>query len=545
MHRRNLAGIVLLLSAYTSAAQDIEPEDPGIVLPPVLLEVEDLQVEDVRAALPDDEDQLRPDVSIPLPEAEDLYLPEEAFDIPYPDQMGVAQGAESVGSTEYVERPRNPIFIDGRIGVGGPVYVLGDLSLYKLGDEPRFKLRFFHEKLDGYGFRQPGSGFFRGEDVLDGTLSFETEAARMRVDAEIGETSRGLQRGLAGVTAEYDSVSLRRFASAVSLSYTPKSALSLSGELRTGYVSQILAAATPRISTEFLVAPQVRGAFTHDALTVSVDGRYRFSAAASPAQSYTDHAVSGVLTGAYRLPADIRISLAAGVYWSNDGTLTPEAILGAEGRIGATLQFKTEGGYGMRLQDFTSMWSEWPLMSLDRSLTAEYGWLWNGTVQYRPFGRLLITADLGFDYSDGVVDPSSTTDPQTGLFAFEQRRMMSFSTDVSVEWDITSIFGADLSWTGRFIERPEHTPVQSVSLSFGADDPGERYGASLDAAVEFDPRIRIPTVDVGGYYRLSDSVQFELDVQDLLAPIYETGRYDWEPYIEPGLNATLTTKISL
>ena len=87
--------LLIFLSSFSLGAQDAEPEEPGIVLPPTLLEVEDLQVEEISAVIPEEEIQLLPEIEIPLPQAEDILLPEERFDIPYPDQLDLSLASES------------------------------------------------------------------------------------------------------------------------------------------------------------------------------------------------------------------------------------------------------------------------------------------------------------------------------------------------------------------------------------------------------------------------------------------------------------------
>ena len=82
---------MMVFFVHSLLSQDIEPEEPGIVLPPMLLEVEDLRVEDIHAALPADEEQLTPEITVPLPAADELYLPEEVFDVPFPDMILTGQ----------------------------------------------------------------------------------------------------------------------------------------------------------------------------------------------------------------------------------------------------------------------------------------------------------------------------------------------------------------------------------------------------------------------------------------------------------------------
>ena len=542
--QRMLGFVLIFFASFAVFAQDTEPEDPGIVLPPVLLEIEDLQVEDVNAALPADEDQLRPEVSIPLPEAEELYVPDFVFDIPFPDQVGVSNEVSDATFTQYLEQTRSPIFSDGRIGIGAPIYVLGDLSLYKLGDEPRFRLRFFHEKLDGYGFRQTGSGFYHSDDLLEGVISFGNDTTGFEVSAGIQESANGLQRGINGLSAEYESVNHRDANANAELTqqFTPN--FGFTGVLDVSYGSQILTAETPLIASELAISPGVQLGYNSGALDLSLAGEYEFISTTG-GTAMTDHRIQALIGASYLLPTDIRLSFDGGIYWSSRDALLPNVTIGADGRIGTIVNFNTIAGYQVRPQRLQQRWLDAPLLAFAGPLSPEYGWSWSGTIQIRPVSSFIITADMNFDLMDNVLDPAVAPDAVTGLYSHTTRSLIALNTLLSFEWDITSILGIDLSWQGAFIDRTRHQPVQIARLTFDAEDPAERFGFLLEMEVEFAPDITIPTIGLGGYYRINDSVQFQLDVRDILSPMLDPGRYNWEPYIRPGLHAMLLTKISL
>ena len=549
---RRVTGLtVFVLTTFLLHTQETEPQDPGIKLPPVLLEIADLQVEEVNAALPADEDQLRPEIAIPLPEAEEIFIPDYVFDIPYPEQLGVSPDIEIVEVDQYIKQTRSPIFSDGRIGVGAPVYVLGDLSLYKLGDEPRFRLRFFHEKLDGYGFREAGSGFYHSDDVLEGFLSYEREATGFEVSAGIRETSNGLQRGIAGATVEYDSASHRDVFTSASISHQLVPMLNVAGTLEVGYGSQILSAESPVISSEIIVSPRIFLGADLNPLMLSVEGDYEFASTPGASLTSTAHRLEAIINASYLLlPSDIRLSIDAGISWSSNDELRPNVVVGGEGTFGTDIRFHTEGGYRVRTNTYRNLWLDSPLLAQSGTgpLTPEFGWMWNGTIQIRPIPNLLITTDIDFAWAEGgVPNPSATPDATTGLFPFDAGSLISLDTDLAVKWEISQVFGADFLWHGAFIftNYTRYEPVQTFHIAFDAEDPAERFGAALSTEIELDPAITIPIVGFGGYYRISESVQFQLDVRDVLAPLLDPGRHGWEPYIRPGLHAMLMTKISL
>ena len=535
--------LYLVMAGSRIFAQEAEPEDPGIVLPPVLLEVEDLQVERVDAALPVDEDQLRPEISIPLPEAEELYLPEEVFDIPYPDQVGVTPGEGETNFSEYLQTSNREIFSDGRIGIGAPIYVLGDLILYKLGDSPRFTLNFLHEKLDGYGFvNPPGSGFFNSTDVLDGSISFELENTSVEIQGEIGEKTVGLQGVPSG---SYDSVTYRTMSGKATAIYESSPIFSLLANIDSSYLGQILISTVPVIAAEFGLMPSLKGTFALDSLDLGLFLDYGLVSTANPLETIVDHRLHAGISGRYYSPENVQVYLDAGAYWSSSGSFLPDITAGLIGNIGSTFYFQAEAGYIARSQLNLRSIVRSPFLDLAARATL-YGWIGDVAAQIRPIPTLLFTTHIGFSLLEGQINPNELFDADTGLFAYTDDQMATLQTDIAIEWTISSVLGVNLGWHGHFVERPRFIPVQSIDLSLTAEDPTERFGVLFDAEVDFSvSTISLPKLSIGGYYRISDSVRFQLNVSDGLSPLLDGGRTDWDPYIEPGLSATLTTSISL
>ena len=538
---RHIPLLYCALVALRIPAQEAEPDDPGIVLPPVLLEVEDLQVEQVDAALPVDEDQLRPEISIPLPEAEELYLPEEVFDIPYPDQVGVTPGEGETNFSEYIQSPSREIFSDGRIGVGAPIYVLGDLVLYKLGDSPRFTLNFLHEKLDGYGFvNLPGSGYFNSIDILDGSISFELEKTNVEIQGEIAEKSYGLQGNPSG---SYDSITYRTVSGVATANHEANTIFSLFAQLDGSYLGQILTSTAPVISAEFALMPSLRGTVSFDSFDLSLFFDYGLVSTTNPLDTNVDHRIHTGIALRYFSPADIQIYLDTGMYWSAMASLLPDVAAGLIGNISTSFQFQAEAGYVAGPQLNLHAMARSPYLEL-AALAPLSGFYGDVAAQMRPIPTLLFATHIRFSLLEGLVDPNELFESDTGLFAYTDAQKTTLQSDIEIEWTISRYLGLELGWYAKFIERRRFTPVQSIALSLTAEDPSERFGVLFDAGVDFMPEVSLPRLSLGGYYRISDSVRFQLDVSDALSPL-ESGRTDWDPYIEPGLNATLTTSISL
>lgn len=541
--------ILLFLAAAFLPAQDIEPEEPGIVLPPAFLAVEDLQVENVEAALPDDEIQLRPDIAIPLPEADELYLPEEVFDIPYPDQVLAAQQTTSPLIFTGPQSQRSSIFSEGQIGVGSMNHVIGDISLFKLGMTPRFNLRFYHEKKDGYlsggGFlyHDAGSGFYHSDDVLNGAFSFAGGNFNLDAEGEIAEVSDGLQG-----RSSYDSLTHRFMSADINLGFFPLDTLTLSGGLRAHNVNKTLSATAPETPVnrfEFSVRPEAAIQLSLPVFGTGLQAMYEFLDYAAPAPSA--HKMNARANISLSLQPEYKILLLGGVSWTIGGSPLFPVSLSFEGAIGNVFLFSIAGGYKVEDIRFYPMWKKSPLLDATLPVADNGGWFGEARAQYRPARSVLLDAGIDFSAMSAVVDPQSSHDTGTGLFAFSQSALMTLKTVLGISWDISQNFRLETDWTGRFIELAQFTPSHSLSLSFEGQDNLERFGGSLAASMDvyLSSGVEIPALTINGFYRITEGVMFELDAEDLLSPLYAAGRPYWGGYVDAGLHVTLTTRISL
>ncbi|TFH04114.1 MAG: hypothetical protein E4H09_04110, partial [Spirochaetales bacterium] len=154
-----LAAMFLVAQLVTAqTAGPSEPTDTDIMIPDLLLKVEELTVDDVQAVLPPEGALALGQISIPLPAAGDLTVDESAFTVPLPGAAVAGPGSTS------------SFFSSGRLGAGSVNHIVGDLSLYKLGESPRFRVEFAHEGLDGYQFQDAGTGFFSSTNTVSGWI---------------------------------------------------------------------------------------------------------------------------------------------------------------------------------------------------------------------------------------------------------------------------------------------------------------------------------------------------------------------------------------
>jgi len=190
------------------------PGEPDLILPQMILQVEDLSVENVEALLPPEEEMLPPVRTIPVLSEGELAVGEPS--VP-------AAATESEGPA--LAQNQRQLSADAQIGTGSTNMILGSVDLTTLGPDPRLSVQFHHESLDGFDGHSPGSGFNTRDDNLDGGLKFRLGGADASLAGGFKEDETGLQ-GLSG--GGYSSALSRAFSGSASLSGTAADWLTLS-----------------------------------------------------------------------------------------------------------------------------------------------------------------------------------------------------------------------------------------------------------------------------------------------------------------------------
>lgn len=532
--KRLLSLIVCSATATAFLGQDIEPEEPGIELPPTLLEVEDLQVEDITALIPDDEPQLQPVIDIPLPEADDIYLPEEKFDIPYPDQVTAGPATASLRAAPNID-----IFSDGQIGVGSVNHVRGDLSLYRLGPDPKFNLRFLHDKLDGYGFRGVGAGFYHSDDILEGDLSFLPGSAKLGFEAQIYESSNGLQQQ----STQYEALTHRRISGGASTRYRINDNLAVFGDANVEYSQQILAATSPETSYELAIVPNIGLDFQFDLMSFGGAISYELRSVPAVTNSFSAFAT-------FRLLAIEELLLGANLnlFWYDFSRFYVPFSLVADGYVGDFLQYFTEIGYRADRARFSELWQLFPFIDLSPARLPEHGWFWSGYIQARFIRTMLLQFDFDFRYLYEGYVAGDAVSADTGLFPYSyQADYLVLDLGLSYDWEVNSYWGFTFSvnsWIqGGLFQRHSIYPLVELAAGVRLHDARQSIGGELSISTDITDTLSVPEIQLSGFYRLSERIMFKLDVVDPLAPL--TTRLFWEPFEAPGFHVFLSTTISL
>lgn len=535
--------VVALLIVLTSpvVAQDSGPAEPSqteIIIPEFVLRVEELGVEEVEAVLPNEAELALGQISLPLPGADELAVSDIAFDAPLP-----AVGARSSGPS---------VFSTGRLGAGTANHVLGELSIYKLGTDPRFRLGFAHEGLDGFQFNPAGTGYYTFTNAIDGWLSIQSETLELEGEAGFVESEMGLQD-----ESFYNAVSVRATGLTTELIYTPDPLVTVAGSLDAGMATRLQttsdATAPPR-DQEYVVEPAVQARI--DIRSVDLIFRSSYSLRLltnAPLLTQQDLDFTAGFEAA--LPWAMVIAGHAGVYWDFSSVLEYPWALSVNALIGDALELGASGGYRVERTRFTELWELEPLLAVgdanSGALANNSVWYARADARWTSAAGLSLRSEIEFKAESAAFD-LQPYDGATNEFPYLQIPLMSLIPSVQGAWQPSPVWQFEAGWKGHFLDR---TTIEPSGVLDGAVRFSERNGvfrADMEVVSDFYPEPNVPWLGLSGTVTAGEGVEVVIELSDLLASLMDTGRPTYGsqvtpdyPFIQPGFVATIFARITL
>jgi len=179
---RTFGLVSLLLASFgTLSAQDAKgPEEPALVLPRMVLMIDDLTSQPFPAILPRSSELQFVASALQLSEPPVPPLPESLL-----HPVSSEERAKKVSDSSLVTH--------GVFGAGSMNSLLGSLSLFRTGERDTLRLRFSHEGSDGWDFHAPGTGYSGREENLDGRALFRGTSGETVAEGSFTERELGLQ----------------------------------------------------------------------------------------------------------------------------------------------------------------------------------------------------------------------------------------------------------------------------------------------------------------------------------------------------------------
>jgi hypothetical protein len=518
------------------------PEDTEIKLPEMLLEVEEAQLERVQAELPETAQARLGDVGIPLPTETELAISPAAFEVP---ELEEGDAVTATGS-----RPVS-LYSDAVLGAGSMNHILGSLSLYRLGDAPRFRLQFSHDGRDGYNFEEPGTGYFDRTEDLSGWV--ETgETTTTRLEAGFVEHERGLQ----GQPTFFSTKS--RFLNGRAEVETPfGDRYRFSARIDTAYAERLRTVADESqapAGSEIYAEPGARVGIDTTAGTFYADSEYVFRRIDDDGEA-VDQGVGLSLGADLLLGRGVSAGAEVGVFWPVEEYVYVPFLLRLTASPAEALTLSVEGGMEPRPLRIAERWRDYPTFAT-RDLGGGFpGWMedWYADAQLLiDVADSPVTAEVSGRYSWLRNTPDlGGYDPDAGATSYELEDRMTVTPGASLRWDVAPV-GVEVGWSSTLLERAEVDPLHSARLGVELRNEGETLGARADLSGEYFDGLQVPVLDLTGYVDVSEAVRVSLDILDVFAPAIEDGRpriggevTEDFPFIEPGFRVVLKTRVSL
>ena len=516
------------------------PTEPEIVMPQVILQIEDLSVEKVEAQLPPEEDLLAPERKIPLLSEGELAIGEPALPGPGPEVEPNAG-----------QQKNRLLSADVNLGAGSPNSIVGSISLKTLGDDPRFSLLFNHETIDGFAGKPSGSGFNLRNDILDGGLKFRAGGVDTNLSGTFSDNETGLQ-GQSMFTARLG----RTLSGTAAFSAAPLDWLTLHAAATGGWDWLTMQGApapgpSPQELTGVRASPSVSAEARLGVVKLGLETLYAFRS--DPA---TDQDPGGSLHR-FRTTASFAADLStAFLFEATAGWFVNSERLSRfpfSATLTATpfefLTFTVDGGYKVTPYDMHDVMSVHPLV-LPNSIEDDRGWFADVSVQFAFAKELSASLTAAFMASEAM--PMGDTTQYAGitgngLFPVTQERGTLLSTKAGMRWGITQSFSLSASWTHEFLDRPFFTPVDSLDAELVALESAGKFGGTVSVSVAptLSGVLQQPLLRISMFVRVSEAVKLQLVGDDLLGLLPGDPRVDIAPFLTPGFRVTGSLGISL
>jgi hypothetical protein len=518
------------------------PEDTEIKLPELLLEVEEAELDEVRAELPETAEARLGDIGIPLPTENELAISPAAFEVPGLDDGEAVAAGQGAGVS---------LFSDAVLGVGSMNHILGSLSLYRLGDEPRFRLQFSHDGRDGYNFEEPGTGYFDRTEELTGWIEGGRRTTS-RLEAGFVEHERGLQgqpiffstksrfldgRGELGIPFG----DRYRFSPRLEASYAER--------LRT-----VTDESEAPAGAESSVGPGARVSIETTPGTFYADAEYLLR--------YLDDDEDGIAQGVglslgtdLLLGREVSASAEVGVLWPLEEYVYVPFSLSFTATPAESLTLSLGGGMEARPVRFALRWRDLPTFATTDADGDVPGWFeeWYGTA-----GLLVDIPDAPLSAEvRGRVSLERDVPkllgylPAAGETGYELEDRLSVTPESTMRWDFTPL-GIEAGWRSVLLDRAVTEPLHAGRLGVDLRNAEETLGVRADVAAELFESVQVPTLDFSGYVDVSEAVRISADILDVLSPMIPDGRprvggevSKEFPFVEPGFRVVLKTRVSL
>ena len=551
-----------------------EVDDGDIVLPTVILELDEPASGGLEVALPIDIQVLAPERWPPLPEAGDLDIDLRTA-VAAPDIDLVISEGDDPGHTLVAET-----FVSIGTTVGGEETTPGlplahfssGLSLIGTGQSSDFSLSFEHRLRDGVrGQISAGEGAKLQRYELDGSVGLSVGEGELNADANVVNAEHGFQGMDQGVdpSERRDSAESQIVAAGANLRVPLGGQVALIPALSARADATTLTGKEPVTHSELQASPELAVEWNTSLVDLLFAARYLLRRYTGPdqypgteAEELLRHTGNAGVTGRIDLGAQIGLELALGWAYRSDHAaddefgghrFVPEATI--SGTPASWFTFRLSGGFEVREFGLASVTHRYPYVE-PGAVVDDDGWFGYARAQFG-LGELTGLSEFTVAASTRLQGLSAPIVPDPdpnarNLYNFNQPRdkvLMSivpglglglgFGDTLHVRAQVSGEVGHEYLQEVNFpVRLRSEFEVEALTSGGGL---GIRVGAALDYIEELGGQL--PELQVEGLWQ-QGAATVTATLSDVLE-LFDGPRKDWEPYLRPGFGAAVQVHLAL
>ena len=569
-----------------SSQQDVDEVDDGdIVLPTVILELDEPASGGLEIALPIDIQVLAPERWPPLPEAGDLDIdlrtavaaPDIDLEISEDGAPGhtlVAETFVSIGTTFGGGEETSP---------GLPLaYFSSGLSLIGTGPSSDFSLSFKHSLRDGIrGQISPGEGAKVQRYELDGSVGLDVGGGELSAEANVVNAEHGFQAKDEGVDPgeRRDSAESQIVAGGASLRVPLGGQVAVIPALEARADATTLTGKEPVTHAELSVSPQLALEWNTSLVDLLFSARYLLrrytgpdqypasaasaASAAAADQELLRHAGNAGVTGRIDLGAQVGLELGLG--WSyrsghadddefGGHRFVPQATI--SGTPASWFTFRLSGGFEVRELGLASVTHRYPYVE-PGAVVDDDGWFGYARAQFglgeiTGLSEFTVAASTRLQGLSAPLVPDRRPNEERNLYNFSQPRDkvllsivpglglgLGFGDTLHVRAQVSGEVGQEYLQAVNFpVRLRSEFEIEARTSSGGL---GIRLGAAMDYIEELGGQL--PEVQIEGLWQ-QGAATVTATLSDVLE-LFGGPRKDWEPYLRPGFGAAVAVHLAL
>ena len=494
-----------------------------------------------------------PDFNAILPSVQDSKVPLPVL----PSASAALQDDDEPVANLSTETDRL-IYCEGLIGGGYHGFFTGDFSVYKSSGDSPFKIQFSHEATNGYGVKKALDGYFDSNTLLSAQKQFTAGPFVQILSGSYGTVKNGFQK-LSPNFFDRTQQTIKGFESSTfNLPYGFSLALSADAELYSRYEGIIANASQPYTNIEasadvLTLKPLFRAGWSNFGADIGLSASYNFEALTSSTEDALHRGQFG-LDASWKndfLSFGGDVNIVVGNYMTKNTLIVPfnfnMQFQFPIGKSERNALIYAEGGLSSNLPMYSELESKY-LYSYGSSLfgeTSDWYGLLNTSFPIASSFNLEASAEFKTTaFGNGVWEPLYCEEQQaSGLYAFAQKNRTCLNTNAAFS-HMYKIMTLTANWKGYWIDLPVLEDPNTLGLELALQGTKGNWGFNLAVDEALGPNVDfLPLIDTGAFFKLTNSLRLQLEVNDLIKLCTGDGRaYGSSKYITRAGSATILVK---